>query len=162
MINKPLPFHGLNIRIPIIIPTRGGVINHGSALGFRVIEGPQGAGGCVHEYRTQGFTDNRYSISLYLLALHSKASSKHWGLFWTSAGRLKIYLREDELKPSLTVLLRLESLCHARCLPSWVSFSMPTEHLSAAVYSLALEGRMRFGAGPGSCAAEPPGWGRRR
>ena len=33
MINKPPPFKGLNIRIPIIIPIKGrGFINHGSGL----------------------------------------------------------------------------------------------------------------------------------
>ena len=33
MIKNPLPFKGLNIRIPIIIPTMGrGFINKGSAL----------------------------------------------------------------------------------------------------------------------------------
>ena len=37
MINKPPPFKGLNIGIPIIIPTKGrGYINQGSGLGFRV------------------------------------------------------------------------------------------------------------------------------
>ena len=36
-INKPPPFAGLNIRIPIIIPITGwGLINYGSTLGFRV------------------------------------------------------------------------------------------------------------------------------
>ena len=42
MINKPPPFTGLNIRIPIIIPTKGeGFMNHGftfTCLGFRVQE----------------------------------------------------------------------------------------------------------------------------
>ena len=34
MLNKLLPFEGLNIRIPIIIPIKGkGVINQGSGLG---------------------------------------------------------------------------------------------------------------------------------
>ena len=34
MINKPPPFKGLNIRIPIITPIMGrGFINHGSTLG---------------------------------------------------------------------------------------------------------------------------------
>ena len=34
MINEPLPFKGLNIRIPIIIPIKGkGFIDPGSALG---------------------------------------------------------------------------------------------------------------------------------
>ena len=33
MINKPAPFKGLHIRIPIIIPAKGrGFINHGSTL----------------------------------------------------------------------------------------------------------------------------------
>ena len=32
MINKPLPFEDLNIRIPIVIPIKGRVINHGSGL----------------------------------------------------------------------------------------------------------------------------------
>ena len=33
MINKPPPFKGRNIRIPIIMPTKGrGFINHGSGL----------------------------------------------------------------------------------------------------------------------------------
>ena len=37
MINKPPPFKGLDISIPIIIPVKGrGFINHGSTLGFRV------------------------------------------------------------------------------------------------------------------------------
>ena len=37
MINKPFPFKGLNIGIPIIIPFKGrGFINQGSTLGFRV------------------------------------------------------------------------------------------------------------------------------
>ena len=45
MINKPLPFKGLNIRIPIIIPMKGRrLINRGfrlmqwiEGLGFRVM-----------------------------------------------------------------------------------------------------------------------------
>ena len=32
MINKPLPFKDLSIRIPIIIPIKGGYINQGSTL----------------------------------------------------------------------------------------------------------------------------------
>ena len=37
MINKPPPFKGLNIRIPIIIPIMGrGFTSHGSTLGFKV------------------------------------------------------------------------------------------------------------------------------
>ena len=37
MINKPAPFKGLNIRIPIRIPIKGrGFINQGSGLGFTV------------------------------------------------------------------------------------------------------------------------------
>ena len=41
MINKPVPFKDLNIRIPIRIPIKGrGFINHGSGLeGFRVCRG---------------------------------------------------------------------------------------------------------------------------
>ena len=36
MINKPPPFKGLHIRIPIIIPIKGrGFINHGSILLLR-------------------------------------------------------------------------------------------------------------------------------
>ena len=36
MINKPPPFKGLNIRIPIIIPMKGrGFINQGLGIGFR-------------------------------------------------------------------------------------------------------------------------------
>ena len=39
MINKPPPFKGLNIRIPIRIPIkRRGFTNHGSTLGFKVKE----------------------------------------------------------------------------------------------------------------------------
>ena len=35
MMNKPPPFKGLNIRIVIIIPTKGrGFINQGSTLGL--------------------------------------------------------------------------------------------------------------------------------
>ena len=35
MINKPPPFKGINIGIPIIIPIKGrGFINHGSGLGI--------------------------------------------------------------------------------------------------------------------------------
>ena len=35
MINKPPPFKGLNIRVPIIIPIKGRVfINHRSGLGL--------------------------------------------------------------------------------------------------------------------------------
>ena len=35
MINKPAPFTGLNISIPIVIPIKGkGFINHGSTLEF--------------------------------------------------------------------------------------------------------------------------------
>ena len=38
MINKPPPFKGLNIRIPITIPIKGrGFINHGSGLVIIVI-----------------------------------------------------------------------------------------------------------------------------
>ena len=37
MINKPPPFKGLNIRIPIKTPTQGrGFVNQGSGLGFSV------------------------------------------------------------------------------------------------------------------------------
>ena len=33
MINKPPPFNGLNIRIPLVIPIKGSwFINHGSGL----------------------------------------------------------------------------------------------------------------------------------
>ena len=38
MINKPPPFKGLNISIPIRIPTKGrGFINQGSGLGVRLV-----------------------------------------------------------------------------------------------------------------------------
>ena len=41
MINKPPPFKGLNIRMPIIIPMKGRrFVNQGSALCLRV-EGPE-------------------------------------------------------------------------------------------------------------------------
>ena len=37
MINKPPPFQGLDIRIPVLIPIKGrGFINQVSALGFRI------------------------------------------------------------------------------------------------------------------------------
>ena len=37
MINKPPPFKGLNIRIPITTPIKGrGFINQGSGLGLRI------------------------------------------------------------------------------------------------------------------------------
>ena len=37
MINKPPPFRGLNVKIPIIIPMKGRVfIKQGSTLGLRV------------------------------------------------------------------------------------------------------------------------------
>ena len=38
MINKPPPFKGLTLRIPITIPIKGGgFINRGSTLGFREV-----------------------------------------------------------------------------------------------------------------------------
>ena len=37
MINNPLPFEGLNIIIPVIIPIKGrGCIDQGSGLGLKV------------------------------------------------------------------------------------------------------------------------------
>ena len=40
MINKPPPFKGLNIRIPIIIPIKGsGFMNQGSGLARGTLQG---------------------------------------------------------------------------------------------------------------------------
>ena len=47
MINNPLPFKGLNVRIPIVIPIEGrGLVNHGTTLGFRVWEPVASGGEC--------------------------------------------------------------------------------------------------------------------
>ena len=38
VINKPPPFKGLNIRIPIMIPSkRSGIINEGSTFGSKLL-----------------------------------------------------------------------------------------------------------------------------
>ena len=54
MINKPPPFKGLHIRVPIIIPIKGrGYINHGSTLNPYPKGRPDSLSGEVS--RTSGF-----------------------------------------------------------------------------------------------------------
>ena len=68
MINKPPPFKGLNVRIPIIIPIKGrGFINHGSGLGLRgvrvvVVPGFHGLG--LDTAPTHYQFDNTYHIAM--------------------------------------------------------------------------------------------------